>query len=791
MWISMAKLNRVGLFLLLISLFSIQAKALDQYVFAVKGGISLGSYEAGLNWAYIEHLRLLRKQNKARLDSFVGASAGSINTLLSALRYCQKDSTVSTRASLELFRKTWDVGIQDFIEMPGNKSQKPTTDIDDNLLENRGGSIFSLQGLKRSVDFIRTQIRLSENNLIDNCQFNIGIAVTKLTPDATEIAGIEVLNQRYIFPLKVSTKNGKLVFSNLAANNPAFTRQDNYLYLPESNSEVVLDDVLRVVLASSAFPLTFPPVELNYCKKNENSSLTSIQCPQGYSIQNNQFIDGGNFDNAPIGSAMRINDPHEEHKDSVFILINPGNIRNRDSQANKSTKDQKPTSVTPGIKEYLELSYNIFDHGMSAELYQTARNVERLQQKSNSNRPSIQVTNRYFPVVGDYLMHFGAFFDKSFRQHDFWVGIYDGIVNIAESNCKNIQPRNSAQYFKCIDSQTNKISDQLNINHQPEFSFFTHLLQREFSRYQNTDEWKKNINAEEKSDENKQAMIVISQAIDENSCESEPDINNCKKPRAVSSFDSFLENLHKHDPLLTKYEPYTQHIIKDKRGWKYPILNAAINRLYTLEREKYLSTKSSSKDWIDQKSIFDLLKMSTYVGKTYLAKSETGLWPNSTLGHSKSFLSIFVPDEIGISYRQTSVYVKYKTESLISRKKFPIGFESRFIPINLTSRTRDVNQFMGAEFIVKAHTPNPLFSTFGIGYGYYNVDFYNNSSPSSIANSFFNPLHGIILDMGAIAGKIKIAFIYRGSKINSDNRGYVNWAVNLGLNDIKGLRWLW
>jgi len=759
---------------------------MDRYVFAVKGGISLGSYEAGLNWTYIEHLRSLRSQKKAKLDTFVGASAGSINTLLSALRYCQDDSFGSKENSMTLFRKTWDVGIQDFIEMPGSKANTNLTNSD--ILQNNQDSIFSLNGLSRSLNFINEQFRLSENNLRGNCQINIGIAVTKLIPDSTIIAGIEVINQRYIFPLTASTQNGKLIFRNLNADNAKFTRQDNYLYLPEINDEIAFKDVLRIVLASSAFPLTFPPVQITYCKKVLNSVTASPHCPQGYTKHKDQFIDGGNFDNAPIGAAMKIHDPNEEHKNAVFILINPSNKRNREIDANSSKKNPESTLVTPGIKEYLKLGYHIFDHGMSAELYQTARHIERLQRKSNSDRPSITITDRYFPVTGDYLLHFGAFFDKSFRQHDFWIGVYDGVINIAENICKITHVKNHKQFSQCIGTETWTLVKLLNLKKQHEFDFFKYLSQREFYSANASNSWQWLSNTAQPTET--PTLIKIAHAIDENNCQKTLELENCMKPKPAHSFDEFLQNIKQQDSTLYDLEPYTKQIINNQRGWKYPILNAAVDKLYDMERKKYLSTEESNQDWIDQRNLFDILKMSTYVGKTYFAKKETGLWPNSTLGHSKWFASVFVPDEIGISYRQTSIYAKYKTEKLISRKILPIGFESRFIPINWTSRTRDANKFMGAEFIFKSHIANPLFSTLGVGYGYYNVEIYNRSY-DEIMDSFASPMHGLILDFGAIASKIKISLIYRGSKINDDNRGYVNWAVNLGLNDIKGLRWLW
>ena len=65
----------------------------DGYALTLSGGVSLGSYEAGLNWALVRVFRadmgdmLLRR--RPRLVGVTGASAGSINALLVAALYCE------------------------------------------------------------------------------------------------------------------------------------------------------------------------------------------------------------------------------------------------------------------------------------------------------------------------------------------------------------------------------------------------------------------------------------------------------------------------------------------------------------------------------------------------------------------------------------------------------------------------------------------------------------------------------------------------------------------------------
>lgn len=58
----------------------------------ISGGISLGAYEAGANWAVVEYIKRTQAKPKGprlNLKVVTGASAGNINTLLTAVHYCQ------------------------------------------------------------------------------------------------------------------------------------------------------------------------------------------------------------------------------------------------------------------------------------------------------------------------------------------------------------------------------------------------------------------------------------------------------------------------------------------------------------------------------------------------------------------------------------------------------------------------------------------------------------------------------------------------------------------------------
>jgi len=90
----------------------------DHFALTISGGVSLGAYEAGLNWAVVRFLRLrAREFNQPRaiipsrrpnLVAVTGASAGSINALLAAVLWCEADdSTRNASVDRNMLRDAW------------------------------------------------------------------------------------------------------------------------------------------------------------------------------------------------------------------------------------------------------------------------------------------------------------------------------------------------------------------------------------------------------------------------------------------------------------------------------------------------------------------------------------------------------------------------------------------------------------------------------------------------------------------------------------------------------------
>ena len=102
------------------------AKALQRYSLTVRGGVSLGAYEGGINWAL---LRVLEGDPSASLTTVTGASAGNINAFLSAVEWCQSPARSAAESPRDnLFWKAWiPVGIHGLFPRGQPKGMRPAT----------------------------------------------------------------------------------------------------------------------------------------------------------------------------------------------------------------------------------------------------------------------------------------------------------------------------------------------------------------------------------------------------------------------------------------------------------------------------------------------------------------------------------------------------------------------------------------------------------------------------------------------------------------------------------------
>jgi len=488
-------------------------KKQENFSLVISGGISLGAYEAGYNWAllkYMSHLKHNSKDTHIDMKSIAGASAGAINTLMSAMAWCRSKESLDVKNTIEdnLFYSMWtEVDFEDLLI-----HREGVIDV------NNTTSLFSRLKIQKQAEKILTQMH---EPLYDReCSIPFGFAVTRVKPKEVDINGIKIENKLFQIPITLKVAGDGRAY--VADNNKI--KRDNVLHLSK-NGKISDDSMKKAMFASSAFPIAFEQVTLDYLYKGE--------------MERAKFMDGGVFDNIPLDLAIRL----AEDKSSDYIFMDPSNMRRKFSSIQRS-EDNAPS--TSPVNTAIELLFDIFSASESSVLYNT------LAEHFEDSNKQIHLSDRYFPLTGKLLEHFGAFLDKGFRDYDYFVGVYGAIVNSARYVCKEDEA--------CFKSAKKYIYNILVKDSKRGRGFLNYLSREEFG-YPFED-------GEMEVDED---LVKIYQSI------KNVMIND------MQDFHTFIDNLNKHG--YKAKNAYLKHALAYPDEWYRQSLAFIVQRIVELERK--------------------------------------------------------------------------------------------------------------------------------------------------------------------------------------------------------------
>jgi hypothetical protein len=292
------------------------------------------------------------------------------------------------------------------------------------------------------------------------CTVDLGITLTRSAPELRKAE--QVLNQRFVVPLRAREHERKIVFGNWPyqwGDNPNNVK--GRVAMPENDGEVKFEpDVAKLIQASSAFPVAFAAIPLDVCEAKDvghagsatgdrsdgirSTPKRAYQCPQTESMEEeflpNQvyFSDGGFFDNIPLGLAGEMaHDKNlsglEDAKSSRYWYVN--------SDIRRPARQDVSTPIDgDGLSFLGTWFFRGLTEARSYELQVLTRYRpewfgfeprRRASAELASNGPSFKVIDRHPPLVGDYLRSFGAFVNRAFRVYDYYAGVYDSMVNLS------------------------------------------------------------------------------------------------------------------------------------------------------------------------------------------------------------------------------------------------------------------------------------------------------------------------------------------------------------------------
>jgi predicted acylesterase/phospholipase RssA len=406
--------------------------ALPVYL-TISGGVAAGSYQSGVNWGLLRVIRLSSDsgwrfnhgfQRPLVLGGMAGASAGSINALLTAMEYCAADDRPDPRQSL--FWRLWiPTGFTSLLgadKVPAGRSS------DGGVFDRRVMRDVYLQAL---IDFgARERFR-------SGCEVPLGLTVTRLIPAREHVLGGQTAT-----PIRAPVTRHAATFA-LRADDPQLLRHQSVSFrdfAPDATSAhfghriwiasedpraLSIEDVYPLLAASSAFPLAFSPVTLQYSREPDCR-------PRRCSEVRATFVDGGAFDNNPVDLVIGLRRYRAarppagvDSTRSLVVFIDPDERR--------GPPDPVPHEqlARSGLLGLMDLASGFLSAGRSYELASLRKLVDLNPDAYALDLNPIRTSDRRFAIVGSELGAFAAFLGKPYREFDFYVGVYDGLYAAA------------------------------------------------------------------------------------------------------------------------------------------------------------------------------------------------------------------------------------------------------------------------------------------------------------------------------------------------------------------------
>jgi predicted acylesterase/phospholipase RssA len=384
----------------------------------ISGGVSLGTYEAGFMYLFLEQLKA---DPALELKIVSGASAGSVNSLVAAISSCRPPNP---RPLDDPGWQVWgDVGFHQLFD----KSRASSA------------GLFTRDALDRSFERVRA---LLKEGLPLGCDLVLGVVVTRVTPRQVEIQrGLSVprLEEKFLIRLTgrgegKAPKLANYVIPSSHLPQPLLPFIDDE-FDPQATDRNI-NQLRSVIFASAAFPVAFAPQPIEYClskppRDGEVASAKNVECtaPEFLDL----FLDGGVFDNNPLrlaylvaenrltpdpsGRAMwrdvTVTDPGRPNHEVRHLYLDPDTTAYPPEVSNE--RDERSEGL---LGQIFKLGGGFIETARAKELSNLAA-----ERKDLASRMRLAVSQ--YPTASEHLNAFVGFFEKDFRIFDFYLGLYD------------------------------------------------------------------------------------------------------------------------------------------------------------------------------------------------------------------------------------------------------------------------------------------------------------------------------------------------------------------------------
>ncbi|MDX2486386.1 MAG: patatin-like phospholipase family protein [Gammaproteobacteria bacterium] len=445
---------------------------------------------------------------------------------------------------------------------------------------------------------------------------------------------------------------------------------------------------------------------------------------------------------------------------------------------NLGGKTDSKTACTFNIPRYRKQ----LSDAMLSLLEQENLTQEKLYSSIRKSRLSVQndrtfrVSGRSAPITGTLLEDFGSFLDYKFREYDYYVGVYDGMVMVANNLCslQYYSRYQSNAYKQCFDSTAKQLHTILGLNSDSRGRYvFAWLAMRKYGK-EKLLQFAYQPMPPADSD-----MRIIHDGLGQALAVGESETAFFKYlkaegfvPTPADKQDrSRLAQLVKSDE-----KPLMEQIIDDPDSWATELTRRLTNRLVYLETQAEDIYAAREPDINKRESA----NAATLGAAAFVLQSSTYRYPDYSFAPSTAPANWFwrnvIPYELGFDFAEGDLLLTWQPTMALSQKdllgaRLSLGFAGGL----LHSSANDTNQnFLAIGIDYTRQTSFPNITSFGFTPTWYHA--YNQPE-----NRDRDTLGGDI-HVGILKNRLRIGLGTRDFDHASDA-----WFITVGITDMPGL----
>ena len=506
------------------------------------------------------------------------------------------------------------------------------------------------------------------------------------------------------------------------------------------------------------------------CKKELPYFESQLDCPEALS-RAGQLLEIAYDRTMPV-----IDEPY-----SVERLRQAG-IIDHCEELTSPIDSKSSTACTFDIRQYRkQLSDAMLSLVKKAKLTQikTYSDIQKSRITMRNDR-ILRVSSRSAPITGTLLEDFGSFLDLKFREYDYYVGVYDGLVMTAGNLC-SLQYSSNYQtddYKQCFDSSAKQLFTTLGLDTDPRGRYvFAELARREYGKEKLLGFSYQPMPAVDDD------MRIIFEGLERALAAGESEKVFFKYLKAEGFVPTARESQTRSrlaKLVAIDKKPLMEQIIDDPDSWATELTRRVTTRLVYLERQADDIYAAREPDEDNRESA----NVETMGAAAFVLQSSTYRYPDATFAPSTApenwFWRNIIPYEIAFDLAEGDMLLTWQPTMALSQKDL-VGIRGTLgFPGGLFESSADVarENFLAVGLDYTRQSSSPYLSSYGLTPTWYHA---------------FNQAENF--DRDTIGGDIHIGILKNRLRIGVGTRDFDRasdaWFITFGITDMPGmLYWL-